>query len=407
MVCAHVRSGATTVPVRPNHMPHNITDRPAGPVGIKDIARALGVSVATVSRALQAPGKVSPLTRSRVLDEARALGYQPNLAARYLKRRQPVRISVQIPEEIALFWRAVRDGIREAAAPFAPVLEIDFRTYRAPGQGDIPVFEQVLRDGTDGLVITPTNPVVWKPYLDEAVRRRLPVVCVVTDAPDSERLTSVSADPFSCGAMAGELLTRLLPVGGDVAFVTGWLATHEHALKLRGFQAGVKSAGSPLKATTIIEAHDDEGEAYQKTVDLLQSNRDVKAIYVSTANSLPVLRAAEDEHRLPALTIVTTDLFPELVPWIREGKIVGTVYQRPITQGRLALQALAQYLISGVRPLSELRVAPHLVMRSNLDFFLERLGAERDPHFARTIRDVRRTATSSPRHGGTIAEHAP
>ena len=61
-------------------------------------------------------------------------------------------------------------------------------------------------------------------------------------------------------------------------------------------------------------------------------------------NSLPVLRAAEEAGRLTGLTVVTTDLFPELVEWIRAGKVAATVYQRPVSQGRIALQALYQFL---------------------------------------------------------------
>jgi ABC-type sugar transport system substrate-binding protein len=75
----------------------------------------------------------------------------------------------------------------------------------------------------------------------------------------------------------------------------------------------------------------------------------------------------------PLVAVVTTDLFPELVEWIRAGKVAATVYQRPVSQGRMALQALYQFLVNGVRPPSRLRVVPHLVMRSNLDLFLERL----------------------------------
>src|SRR4026209_2338865 len=85
------------------------------PVGIKDIARALGVSTGTVDRALHGKPDVSPATRARVLSMAEALGYRPNLAARYLKLRKQLRISVQLPREIALFWDSLREGIREAA----------------------------------------------------------------------------------------------------------------------------------------------------------------------------------------------------------------------------------------------------------------------------------------------------
>ncbi|MBI4475972.1 MAG: substrate-binding domain-containing protein, partial [Acidobacteria bacterium] len=98
-----------------------------------------------------------------------------------------------------------------------------------------------------------------------------------------------------------------------------------------------------------------------------------KGIYVSTVNSLPVLQAAEQAGRLQNLTIVTTDLFPELVEWIRAGNVAATIYQRPQTQGRLALQALYQYLLDGTFPQPRIAVAPHVVMRSNLSLFLDRL----------------------------------
>lgn len=47
---------------------------PGAPVGIKDIARALGVSTGTVDRALHAKRGVNPMTRARVLNMAESLG---------------------------------------------------------------------------------------------------------------------------------------------------------------------------------------------------------------------------------------------------------------------------------------------------------------------------------------------
>ena len=359
-------------------MPSDANARPLSPppVGIKDIARALGISTGTVDRALHGKPDVSPATRDRVLRMAEALGYRPNLAARYLRARKQLRISVHLPRRIALFWDSLREGICEAAAPFAPALAVDFRTYPSLGDGDIPLFEDALRDGTNGLIIAPGNPAALEPHLRKAARRQIPVVCVVTDAPDSPRLTSVSADPFTVGAVAGELLARFLPGGGEVAFFTGWLSMQEHADKLRGFESSLRSSASALALGPIVEAHDDEREGHRRALAVLRAHPHLKGIYVSTANSLPVLRAAEEEGRLSGLTVVTTDLFPELVERIRAGKVAATVYQRPLSQGRLALQALYQFLLNGTRPPSRLRVVPHLVMRSNLELFLERLPVD-------------------------------
>jgi LacI family transcriptional regulator len=351
---------------------------PGQPVGIKDIARALGISTGTVDRALHAKPGVNAMTRARVLSMAESLGYRPNLAARYLKSRKQLRISVHLPREIALFWDSLREGIREAAAPFAPTLHVDFRSYPSLGEGDIPLFEEALRDGTNGLIIAPGNPAALKPQIRKAARQDIPVVCVVTDAPDTQRLTSVSADPFTVGAVAGELLTRFHAGGGKVAFFTGWLSTQDHAEKLRGFESILKTLRSGLQLGPVVEAHDDEREGHRRALAVLRANPDLKCIYVSTVNSLPVLRAAEQEGRLPGLTIVTTDLFPELVERIRAGTVAATVYQRPLSQGRLALQALYQFLLDGTCPPARLHVVPHLVMRSNLDLFLERLRVDLD-----------------------------
>src|SRR5512134_4168429 len=152
------------------------------PVGIKDIARALGISIGTVDRALHGKPEVNALTRARVLSMAESLGYRPNLAARYLRSRKQLRIAVHLPRQIALFWDSLREGIRQAAAPFAPAVHVDFRSYPGLGDGDIPLFEEALHDGTNGLIIAPGNPVALKPYIRKAARQHIPVVCVVTDA---------------------------------------------------------------------------------------------------------------------------------------------------------------------------------------------------------------------------------
>ncbi|MEV6970873.1 LacI family DNA-binding transcriptional regulator [Hamadaea sp. NPDC051192] len=54
------------------------------PATIRDVARASGVHISTVSRAFSAPQLVNPETRSKVLETAEKLGYRPNRAARAL-----------------------------------------------------------------------------------------------------------------------------------------------------------------------------------------------------------------------------------------------------------------------------------------------------------------------------------
>ena len=340
-------------------------------VGIKDIARAAGVSIGTVDRALHNKPGINPATRQRVLDRAASLGYRPNLAARHLKSRISLRVSVHLPREIALFWDSLRDGIREAAAPFEPTLQVEYRSHARLGEGDVELVDRALDSGVSGLIVAPGDPAALGPCLERAATRHIPVVCVVTDAPDADRLASVSADPFTVGSVAGELIARFLPGGGDVAFFTGWLGTEDHAEKLRGFHASLDAVGRGVRVAEVVEAHDDELVGYRRALAVLDLHPALNAIYVSTVNSMPVLRAVDHKRRSGQLAIVTTDLFPALVPHIRDGRVAATIYQRPLSQGRLALQALYRFLLDGTRPPARIKVLPHVVMRSNLELLLQ------------------------------------
>lgn len=66
---------------------------------LKQLARSLGLSITTVSRALDGYGDVAPATRERVQAAAKALNYRPNLAARSLRRRKPETVAVTLPAE--------------------------------------------------------------------------------------------------------------------------------------------------------------------------------------------------------------------------------------------------------------------------------------------------------------------
>jgi LacI family transcriptional regulator len=345
-------------------------------VGIKEIAKTLGVSIGTVDRALHSRPGINPMTRAKVLKMAQTMGYRPNLAARFLKSQRQLMLSVLLPREIASFFDALRDGIHEAAEPFGPTVRVDFRSYPSLGEGDAALFEEALTDGTQGMIIAPGEPAMMKPLIRKAARRNIPVVCVATDAPGTERLTAITACSNTNGAVVGELLCRVIHGPGKLAVVTGSLSTEDHADKVEGFRLSLSQFGTPLEIAAVIEAHDDERLAYSAMKGVMERNPDLRGVYVSTANSLPVLQAIEEAGFGGKLAVITTDLFPALVPLIRSGRVLATVHQRPLTQGRMAFQALHQFLIEGKCPLPRIRVASHIVMNSNLELFLDRLPRE-------------------------------
>ncbi len=342
----------------------------------RDIAEALGLSIGSVDRALHDRPGINAKTRRRVLEMAEKLSYKPNLAARYLKSHKQFVIAANLPRGVAGFFDAVREGIREAAVPFGMTARVDFRSYPRLGQGDAKLFEDAVNGGASGLIIAPGDPEEMAPLIGRAAERKIPVVCVATDAPGSGRLTAVSADPYTNGAMAAELLWRFRPPGRRAAVVTGCLRTMDHAEKLRGFRDSLAGFDGALEVAHVIEAHDDPHEAFSETTRLLAAEPALAAIYVSTSNSIPVLHAVAKAGRTGALAVVATDIFPELLPHLRSGAVWATMYQRPLSQGRLAFESLYRYLAEGQCPPGRIRLLPHVVMRSNVDVILEKLPFE-------------------------------
>lgn len=304
---------------------------------------------------------------------AETLGYKPNLTARFLRLRKKLSISVNLPVGASTFYDAIREGIRDAAGPPDTGVHLTFRSHRRLGEDDGKLIEDAIGEHASGIILAPGNPKAVKPFLRRAAQLNIPVVCVATDAPGTDRLTAVSADPYVSGAMAGELLSRLCPQGRSAAVITGFLETVDHAEKVRGFQQMLACAGGLLKCVDVIETHDDADEAHIRTQALLERHPDLDAIYMSTGNSVPALRAVRNVGRIDRLAIVTTDLFRELAPWLRSGAVFATLYQRPFSQGRLAFQSLYRFLIEGRCPAAQIKLMPHVIMRSNLDSILAKL----------------------------------
>lgn len=349
--------------------------RAGRPPGVRDIAEALGVSIGTVDRALHDRPGISAATRARVLEVAREVGYRPNLAARVLSLEKRLRIAVNFPRELHSFWDLVREGMLDIARSFETHVEIVHRSYRGLGDGEREALAEALDDDVHGIILVPGYPERLNDLIEEATERRIPLVYVNTDAPGTERLTVIWMEPLTNGAIVGELMGRFLRGRGRVLPVTGHLSTVEHASKLEGFRHAIEALWPEMEVAEVVEGLDEEKQAYERCRARLRRDRDIAGVYVSTANAPPVLRALDDAGLAGRVMVITTDLFPELTPFIESGKVAATIDQRPWVQGQMAFQHLYRFLVDGIRPPRSVNLAPHVVMRSNLKLFLERLRA--------------------------------
>jgi LacI family transcriptional regulator len=346
----------------------------AGKTGIKEIAEVLNVSIGTVDRALHDRPGVNEKTKARVLQVAEQLGYKPNLAAQALKLNRRLSIGVVLPKHISHFFDPLRAGIRAAAASKVGMqIRLDFHEYPRIGSGDAEAIERALAQKYDGIIFLPGDTRKFDPLIRKLARSGTAMMCVGSDAPNSERVGSVAVHAYVSGAIAAELLAHKLTRKANVAIFSGELSTLDHAEKLRGFAATLAVQAPHLTLLPALESHERPKEAYRQAIGLMQRKDRPEGLYLSTANSVPVLKALDELQLLGKIQVVTTDLFHELVPLIEFGKILATMYQRPYTQGKIAFENLVAYLLKEKTTHASVRLPPHVIFRSNLSLFSGRI----------------------------------
>ncbi len=143
-------------------------------VTIKDIAKALGISTSTVSRALRDSYEISPETKQLVLDCAEKLNYHPNPIAQSLKERRSRSIGVVVCEIANSFFSQVINGIESIAYEkgYNVIISQSHESY----EREITDLQYLSSRSVDGLLIsisTETNDIS---HLQSLHLKGLPIV---------------------------------------------------------------------------------------------------------------------------------------------------------------------------------------------------------------------------------------
>ncbi len=361
---------------------HRNTKRPPSHnkenIGIPEMAKLANVSIGTVDRALHARKGVSETTRKRILAIAKRVGYSPNLAARSLSVGRPnAKIGVCIPVGPHSFYDHLRDGIFDECRRYQSMgVQVDYRPIPKIGVGECERLNEMLHANVQAVIMTPGNPPCLKPLIDEAEAKNVRVVCVASDSPGSSRSSLVCVDPELGGRLAAELMALFVGPGAETAVVTGMLNTEDHREKTEGFCTAFPQYCQGGRVIAVIEGHEDEDETFGKCLEMLKGCRDIAGIYVSIAIGPTVCHALKAGGLAGQTRMITTDLFPEMVPFFERGTIQASIYQRPYIQGQTAVRLIAENILHGhPMPLTHF-LNPAIVMRSNLYLFRETRGLQ-------------------------------
>jgi len=306
-------------------------------MSIQDVARAAGVSVATVSRVFNLPDKVTPATREQVEQIARTLGYVPNASARSLRTQRSRVIGVVLPTLLNPVFAECMEGIARAAAMSGYAILPITTDYRI-GQEDHAV-GQLLAGNVDGMVLVVSNPAT-SAGLQRLAAAGQPYVLAYNRHPDHP---CVSVDGEQAVA---DLVAHLVSEGHRrIIMVSGQLAASDRAQqRCRGFRRGMAAAG--LGEGAVLEVPF-VATAVQDIAALLQAPSRPTALVCS--NDLLAIRSIRAAG-LAGLA-VPTDLSVTGFDGIALGEdltpMLSTIAQPNADIGRRSVGLLLQAIASG------------------------------------------------------------
>ena len=255
---------------------------------IIDIARQLGMSKSTVSRALTDHPHVNAKTRQRVLELAESLDYQRNQLAVSLLTNRTRTVGIMVPEFVSFFYPKVIIGAQEAlaAAGYNVVICHANESY----QTEVTNARALLASRVDGLIVSHTKETRNFDHFRVFERRHVPVVFFNRVCEDMA-VSKVTVDDYEGAFQAVE---HLIATGKwRIAHLAGPDSLQSSRNRLNGYCDALRQHGLPIDPELII------------TYDL---NLEKVRIYVNHLLNLPnppdALFAMNDPTAIEAIKVI-------------------------------------------------------------------------------------------------------
>ncbi|MEZ4508170.1 MAG: LacI family DNA-binding transcriptional regulator [Eubacteriales bacterium] len=257
-------------------------------VKIEDVARAAGVSVATVSRVLNEQGHVLPETQEKVRKAADELRYQPNLSARNLRKNESRIILILAPNFSNPYYSNVLAGICDVSRNLGYSTLI-YNTYDSNALDQTLVSHLFQKNRADGMITLAVNR--DDRWLTQVAGKYPIVQC--SEYVEDEPIPHISVDNRSA---AKESVSMLVAQGHRrIGIVTSANRYLSSANRMRGYLDALEEAGIAQDESLIAYASADYSFASGKQAarELLSLPEPPSAIFcVSDILALGVIAAA-------------------------------------------------------------------------------------------------------------------
>jgi len=237
-------------------------------VTIKDIARELGISPSTVSRALKGHPDISSETKKQVTALAEKLNYQPNNIALSLRQKKTNTIGVVIPELIHFFFSTVISGIEDVAydAGYNVIIAQSNESY----EREVTDTRALFNSKVDGMIISISRDTKDFSHFRNLFDNGIPLVFFdrVCDGIDTDKIIidDMEAADEATQHLIDQGSKRIIHLAGPLNLLIG-------QKRLQGYKQALTRNNIPVDEKYIIDCGEGaEEEARQIILSFLDEN---------------------------------------------------------------------------------------------------------------------------------------
>lgn len=243
-------------------------------VTIKDIAKILGISKSTVSRALSEHSDVNSETRKKILEIAQQLNYQPNMLALNLKQQRTNILGVIIPETVNRFFAKAIAGVQKVAtlAGYNVMICQSDESYATERNN----LATLIASHVDGVLISVSGETETTEHFDVLLQRQIPIVFFDRIC-EGLNTSQVYTDNYEISFKGTE---HLIAQGcKQIAYVAGPQNLYNSHNRLRGYVEAMKKNNLPIREDYIIQSHFRSQAVAQYTAQLLNLPQRPDAVF--------------------------------------------------------------------------------------------------------------------------------
>jgi LacI family transcriptional regulator len=335
---------------------------------LHDLAKAAGVSIATVDRVINQRLPVSGDTSQRVVRAAESIGYH---ATSLLKRRveeMPVRRFGFLLQKPDAFYRQLGQELVTASRasrlvegkPF-----VDFVEDVVPAIIAERLF-QIAKKSDAVAVVAMDHPVVNE-AVEAVIAQGKPVFTLLSNINSPAVSGHFGADSRKCGRIAGWTISRIARRPGKIGILVGSHNYLNQELSEISFRTYMREHAPDYQLLEPITNLDDERIAYEAVSHMVSTNADLVAIYVSGGGQEGLIRALREFCSPHQLVAVCNELTPATRAALQDGVIDLTLGTPFSALARLLVEAMAKGTIGQDMPhLRPLMLPPDVFIAENV-----------------------------------------